>query len=284
MRHLGKVICLILALVLVLGSFSFAGAATKKTQTVKAEFMGVTGEVQAELTDPSSLEVDVNDYYKYMTELEIGNGLTIPMEKEEDYDEMLKVATSEAIENNERQVQKKKARRLDKEVLKKAEKEAKAKAKENFEYNWTLINEKMELPKDTEGTTKTYMNYKTVTAKGSRQYALLNSKKAYTKDGFRMYEDCYCVALGSFYSKVIGTKFEIELSTGKKIKCILGDQKSDRHTDENHQYAVKNKDIVEFIIDDLNLPGGDVSVVPGFEGSIVKITKICEPVIGQNIL
>ncbi|MBQ9179854.1 MAG: hypothetical protein IJ132_03540, partial [Firmicutes bacterium] len=130
--------CLILALVLVLGSFSFAGAATKKTQTVRAEFMGVTGEVQAELTDPSSLEVDVNDYYKYMTELEIGNGLTIPMEKEEDYDEMLKVATTEAIESNERQVQKKKARRLDKEVLKKAKKEAKEKAKENFEYNWTL--------------------------------------------------------------------------------------------------------------------------------------------------
>ena len=279
MKLSGKLTCFILALTVVLGSFSFASAAEKKTQIVSAEYMGVTGEVEAVLTDPESLEIDVQDYYKYMTELEIGNGLTIPMEKEEDYEEMLQIATAEAIESNEREVKERKARRLDKDLIKKAEDEAKAKAKENFEQEWTLLNEEMELPKDTEGTTKTYMNYKSVTAKGSRQYALLNSKKAYTQNGFRMYDDCYCVALGSYYSKLIGTKFEIELSTGVKLKCILGDQKSDRHTDENHQYAVKNKDIVEFIIDDLELPGGDVSDVPGFEGSVVKITKICEPVV-----
>ena len=265
-----------LTMVMLTGAGTASGAAKIKG-TVTGEYMGTKAEVEVELTNPANLEVTKKDYYRYLTEMEIGGGLTMPMNAVEDYDVMMEKATTEAIEKNEQEVQRRKANRLDKKVLDDAQKRADDLAKEAFETQWILLNEKMELPKDTAGATKTYMDYKTVTNTASKQYALLNSKKAYTKDGFRMYDDCYCIALGSFYSREIGTKFEIELSTGVKLNCILGDQKSDRHTDVNHQYAVNNGDIVEFIIDGLVLPGGDVSMIPGFEGEVVGIKKICEP-------
>ena len=92
-----------------------------------------------------------------------------------------------------------------------------------------------------------------------------------------MYDGYYCVALGSFYGRQIGTKYYIELSNGRTLRCILGDQKQDRHTDKKNQYAVKNGDIVEFIVDDIDISGGDISEIEGFEGSIVSIKKIIEP-------
>lgn len=274
--YLRLILAVAISTALLTGAGTASGAAKIKG-TVTGEYMGTKAEVEVELTNPANLEVTKKDYYRYLTEMEIGGGLTMPMDSEDDYDVMIEKATTEAIEHNEQEVQRRKANRLDKQVLDDAKKRADALAKEAFETQWILLNEKMELPKDTTGSTKTYMDYKTVTNVASKQYALLNSKKAYTKDGFRMYDDCYCIALGSFYSREIGTKFEIELSTGVKLNCILGDQKSDRHTDINHQYAVKNGDVVEFIIDGLMLPGGDVSMIPGFEGQVVGIKKICEP-------
>lgn len=250
---------------------------TKKLVKIEGKYMDETAYVKVRITDPDSIEVTDDDYYKFLTELEIGDGLKIPLEDEGDLSRMRAIATSEAIRNNEKAVQLKKAQRIEKETVKKAKAEARAKAKKQYEKVWNQKYEIMGLPAATNGSTKTYMDYRTVTATGSPQYALLNNtKKAYTKDGFRMYDGYYCVALGSYYGTTIGTKYYIELSNGRTLRCILGDQKSDRHTDENHQYAVNNKDILEFIVDDIALPGGDVSAVPGFEGSIVSIKKIIE--------
>lgn len=128
------------------------------------------------------------------------------------------------------------------------------------------------------GATKTYAYYTAVTAKGSPQYALLNSKECYTdeKTGIRMIGDYYCVALGSFYGSTIGTRYRITLSTGKSIKVILCDQKSDRHTDSNHQYAVKNCDIMEFYVEKGKIPSnvrGNYGNLEQFSGDIVKIER-----------
>ena len=91
-----------------------------------------------------------------------------------------------------------------------------------------------------------------------------------------MYDGCYCVALGSYYGSAIGTKYRITLSTGKSINVILCDQKSNRHTDENHQYAVKNQDIVEFYVEKGSIPNGvrgDYGHLEQFSGKIVSIEK-----------
>ena len=139
------------------------------------------------------------------------------------------------------------------------------------------IPKKMKLPK-VSGATKTYAYYTAVTAKGSPQYALLNSEECYTdeKTGIRMVDDYYCVALGSFYGSTIGTKYRITFSTGDSIKVILCDQKSDRHTDSNHQYAVKNCDIMEFYVEKGKIPSnvrGNYGNLEQFSGDIVKIER-----------
>ncbi len=139
------------------------------------------------------------------------------------------------------------------------------------------IPENMKLPK-VSGATKTYAYYTAVTAKTSPQYALLNSEECYTDDetGIRMIDDCYCVALGSFYGSTIGTKYRITFSTGKSINVILCDQKSDKHTDKKHQYAVKNSDIMEFYVEKSKIPSdvrGNYGNLEQFSGDIVKIER-----------
>lgn len=139
------------------------------------------------------------------------------------------------------------------------------------------IPEEMGLP-EVSGETKTYAYYTAVTAKSSPQYALLNSDECYTdeKTGIRMIGDYYCVALGSFYGSTIGTRYRITFSTGKSIKVILCDQKSDRHTDSNHQYAVKNCDIMEFYVEKGKIPSnvrGNYGNLEQFSGDIVKIER-----------
>lgn len=250
---------------------------TKNQLIVKGKYKDVTAQVVVKITDPEVMNVRDNDYIKYLSEAQLGDGLTVPMETKDDFLNMKMNAICEAMEQNKEAVQMKKAKLHDSNLMKRAEKEAQRKAKARYDAIWSQPHEDMALPKETDGRTKTYMDYKAVTDTSSVQYALLNNKKAETKDGFRMYDGYYCVALGSYYGTAIGTKFYITLSNGRTLRCILGDQKSDRHTDKNHMFAVNNKDIVEFIVDDIQLPGGDVSAVDGFEGSIVSIKRILKP-------
>ncbi len=128
------------------------------------------------------------------------------------------------------------------------------------------------------GSTKTYAYYTAVTAKGSPQYRLLNSAECTTDEatGIRMYDGCYCVALGSYYGSTIGTKYRITLSTGKSFMAILCDQKANRHTDGNNQYAVRNRDVVEFYVQKGKIPAGvrgDYGHLEQFKGNIVSIEK-----------
>lgn len=141
-----------------------------------------------------------------------------------------------------------------------------------------VIPEKMGLPSSTSGSTKTFAYYTAVTRRNSPQYKLLNSDECYTdkKTGIRMIDDCYCVALGSFYGSKIGTKYRIELSTGKVLKVILCDQKANRHTDSNNQYAVRNRDIMEFYVERAYIPKGvrgNYGNLEQFKGEIVSIER-----------
>lgn len=127
------------------------------------------------------------------------------------------------------------------------------------------------------GECKTYAYYTAVTATGSPQYKLLNGPDCYTdtKTGIRMVDDCYCIALGSYYGSTIGTKYKIRLSSGQSFNAILCDQKSNRHTDDNHQYAVRNKDIIEFYVQGGYIPSSvNGSYNSIFNGSVVSIEQL----------
>ena len=96
---------------------------------------------------------------------------------------------------------------------------------------------------------KSYMDYRTITSKESRQYKLQN-EYAYTGDyGIRMVGDRHCVALGSYFTSDIGQYFDLILTDGTVIQCILADQKADIHTDSNNIITMHNNCMSEFVID-----------------------------------
>ncbi len=100
------------------------------------------------------------------------------------------------------------------------------------------------LPKD---RIKSYMSYTAITLKTSDQFKL--QKIAYTdENGFRKVSDRYCVAVGSYFTDVIGTYLDIILADGTVIECILADQKADKHTD-NDNILASDGSLVEFVID-----------------------------------
>lgn len=135
----------------------------------------------------------------------------------------------------------------------------------------------MDLPR-VSGRCKTYAYYTACNIPTTPQYQLLNSPDCHTDEetGIRMVDDCYCVALGSFYGSAIGTKYRITFSTGNSINVILCDQKANCHTDKNNQYAVAHRDIMEFYVEKGKVPStvhGDYGRLPQFKGKIISIEK-----------
>lgn len=142
--------------------------------------------------------------------------------------------------------------------------------------NWT----KMDVPTTPDSNTgqKTYMDYRTITNKTSAQYALQQQPEVWTDElGLRRYGNYYMCAMGTYYG-FVGDVFRITVSSGNSFEIILGDIKSDLHTDELHQH--KNGNIVEFIVDQDKLSStvrtyGDISKAsPLFEGTITNIEKL----------
>lgn len=128
--------------------------------------------------------------------------------------------------------------------------------KEEFEY---VVHKNA--PKNTR---KSYMSYKAITSRTSPQYKL--QQIAYTgTHGIRQVNGRFCIALGSAYTKVIGTYVDIILENREVIPCILADQKQDIHTDETHRVCFDGS-LVEFVVDTdyvINrvIKSGDLSVV-----------------------
>lgn len=135
---------------------------------------------------------------------------------------------------------------------------------------------KMDLPTNANGEFKTYMDYRTITNKSSKQWHLQQLATT-NENGFRVFNDKYLIAVGSYYSKEVGKEFRITLSDGITFNAIVGDLKMDKHTDSNNQYVPMNGNIIEFIVDidkldPLTARLGDVSN-SGLKGKIVSIEE-----------
>ena len=144
--------------------------------------------------------------------------------------------------------------------------------------NTTTLKE-LGLPK-VSGRLKSFAYYTAVTVKSSPQYKLLNSKECYTdpETGVRMVDDCYCVAMGSYYGSTMGTRYRVTFSTGTQINVILCDQKANIHTDKNNQYGKVYKDILEFYCEKSKIPSiirtrGNYGNLEIFSGDIVRIEQ-----------
>lgn len=132
-------------------------------------------------------------------------------------------------------------------------------------------------PAGVDGSFKSYMDYGAITAAGSAQKAM--QRLAITSaEGFRLINGKYLVAMGSGYAKFIGQEFRITLSTGKILWVVIGEFKSDRHTDPSHRFIKSNGNIIEFIVDtkklsDLSIYHGNVAY-SGLVGSVAKIEEV----------
>ncbi len=135
----------------------------------------------------------------------------------------------------------------------------------------------MGLPEDADGSFKTYMDYRKITNKSSRQWHL--QQLAYTdSEGFRKFNGSYLVAVGTYYADEVGKEFRVTLDSGIVFYAMVGDIKQDIHTDTNNQYMTMNGNIMEFIVDvdkldELTQKLGNVSN-SGLEGSIIKIEEV----------
>lgn len=98
---------------------------------------------------------------------------------------------------------------------------------------------------------KTYMYYTSVTSVSSNQYRLLYSEDCYTDSvtGIRMVDGRMCIAVGTYYAIEIGTKINLIMENGGVAECILGDVKSNNHTDPTHRYQAVDGSVVEMIVD-----------------------------------
>lgn len=128
---------------------------------------------------------------------------------------------------------------------------------------------------------KTYMDYRTITDKSSKQYKLQQDNNVYTDgEGFRKIEDKFIVAVGTYYGTV-GTELLIELSSGTVFEAIIGDLKADKHTDKTNRQHKIDGSVVEFIVDTKKLHPmvrkmGDCSYskLHNFKGNVVNITVL----------
>lgn len=140
-----------------------------------------------------------------------------------------------------------------------------------------IVHNELDLPEEADGKFKTYMDYRKITDKSSKQWAL--QEQAWTEGrGFRKIGEHFLVAVGTFYAKEVGKELLIELEDGQRIKAIVGDIKQDKHTDPTNRYVPVNGNIVEFIVDveKLNpevIRRGDVSWL-GLNGRIKSMWEV----------
>jgi hypothetical protein len=82
----------------------------------------------------------------------------------------------------------------------------------------------------------TYMPVRRITDESSSQYRL---KSYYIPDGkgYARLGDYYAIALGTYFEPIVGSIYELTFADGSIIQAVLGDVKSDEHTDSTHKYA-----------------------------------------------
>lgn len=145
--------------------------------------------------------------------------------------------------------------------------------KELYAYN------NLNLPEEATGEFKTYMDYRKIKNKTSKQWNLQQLATTNEK-GFRMFNGKYLVAVGTYYASEVGKELRITLEDGLTFYAMVGDIKMDIHTDANNQYIPINGNIIEFIVDVDKLDPqtrklGNISN-SGFEGNIAMIEEVIE--------
>ena len=129
---------------------------------------------------------------------------------------------------------------------------------------------------------KSWMSYKAITNKSSKQYKL-QQIAATGFGGVRVVDSRMCVAIGTAFNADIGTYVDLILEDGFIIPCVVADIKSSKHTDSSNVFTVAGKSkrticCTEFVVDlnkldDKVKKTGDMSYVN--ENWLQKVRAIC---------
>ena len=138
-----------------------------------------------------------------------------------------------------------------------------------------------ELPCAT-SSTKSYMDYKAVTLRSSKQYKYIE-KYMTVRDGLLYDSDgSIGVALGSWWGD-IGAKWTIELSNGQIFDVVKIDEKADNHV-VGGCYHKSDGSVIEMVVDSTTTPNkhwgsngliwnGNFNNYDKFKGTIKRIGK-----------
>lgn len=124
------------------------------------------------------------------------------------------------------------------------------------------------------GLRKSLESHTAITNRSSLQYRL-QQKAATDELGLRKYKKRYMVAVGTYFNAPVGAKIDVYLSGGGKLKCIVGDIKSDLDTIG----GLTQKDdgsVVEFIVEWRRVERnckriGSMHALEEFDGYVEKI-------------
>ncbi|MDO4701079.1 hypothetical protein EII25_00995 [Erysipelotrichaceae bacterium OH741_COT-311] len=144
-------------------------------------------------------------------------------------------------------------------------------------------------------STKSYMSYKSITSRGSRQYKYIQEYMTVDEETGLLYdEDGFIgVALGSAFGS-IGTRYYFTLDTGKILPVVKVEEKSDNDT-EGGCYHLSDNSVIELVIDreiaieyfGLGKNGlilsGNFNNYEGFKGAIKKIELVSDQKIDNSI-
>lgn len=130
---------------------------------------------------------------------------------------------------------------------------------------------------------KSYMEYSKITNRSSKQWKYIHSSgKIKIENGYLMEGEYIGVALGSYFGE-IGSKYIFTLDTGKQIKVVKVEEKSDNDT-INGCYQKYDKSVIEFVIDthafakskNGYVNNGNFNNLEQFKGNIAKIERVLE--------
>lgn len=124
------------------------------------------------------------------------------------------------------------------------------------------------LPKGSDGSFKSYTDYRKITRQSSQQWHLRQIATT-DADGMRKIGEYFCIAIAQYYSNTIGETFTIVLPN-RTFKVIIADVKRIEDTIDN-MYCKENGSIIEFHIDSTIMTHEKLQKL--FSGKIISIVK-----------
>lgn len=153
------------------------------------------------------------------------------------------------------------------------------------EENKKLKEENTKLQEKTRATVqaskqdfKSYMPYTAITNKSSTQWQLQQSATT-DEDGIRCIDGKPMVAVGTGWGVSVGDNAIITCDNGNSFEVVIGDIKSNKHTNSENKTTSANNCRCEFIVDSKQLNPtvktmGNVAVLEQYNGYVINVQKI----------